>query len=101
MKWIQLKSHEHRMELLAFIYEYKRTHGGWSPTMQAILDAGFYSSTSVVSYALDVLEDEGYIRRTDGRKSGSQMRIELPGERYVVAEFDLANPRKFKEIFDE
>ena len=97
MKWINLLAYEHRMKLLAYIYQYKAKNGGWSPTLQEILDAGFYMSKSSLSYALDTLESDGYIRRSDQRKSGSQMRIEVPGERHIVPDLNLSNPAKFAE----
>lgn len=96
MKWVQLQAHDFRMQLLQYIREYKVRTGGWSPTIQEIIDQGFYTSKSMVNYALGVLERDGYIQRVDKRKSGSSMRIRLPDELYHLPEWDGERVARFE-----
>ena len=48
-----------------FIVRYKKIHDGNSPTIREIGDMCGISSTSVVSFHLDMLVKDGLIRRDD------------------------------------
>lgn len=52
------------------IYQYILTfcdsHSGNSPTLRQIVDGTGISSTSVVAYHLDILEEHGLLERRDG-----------------------------------
>jgi repressor LexA len=52
-------------EILYFIAEFW-TDKGFSPTLREIMTGVYISSTSVVSYNLDELEAQGFIKRTEG-----------------------------------
>jgi hypothetical protein len=47
--------------ILRYIIEYKRTHDGNSPTRRQIGAACGISSTSVVNYILERLENQGHL----------------------------------------
>lgn len=49
--------------VFSFIVKYKKSHDGNSPTIREIGSACGVSSTSVVNYYLNKLEEDGLIRR--------------------------------------
>lgn len=61
---INMALHGRAVRILRFIKEFQRTHGGVSPTIREIGAALDISSTSVVAYHLDQLEEKEYIRRS-------------------------------------
>lgn len=77
MRFVRLYSRE---KILAFIIRYKKQHDGNSPTLREIMDACDISSTSVASYALRNLVDEGRIRLSC---DGAARRMEVVGGRWV------------------
>lgn len=66
-------------EVLAFVKQYKMSHGGLSPSFDEIADAvGIGKST--VKYHLDSLEQDGKLKVLGIRS------IQIPGEVYSVEE---------------
>lgn len=61
-----------------FILNYKRTHGGCSPSYDDIARGCGLSSKSVVRYNLKALETEGLVRTVGIRH------IAIPGERWSM-----------------
>ena len=59
-----------RRDLLDYIIDYKQENDGNSPTMRQIMENLSYSSTSVVTYNLNVLENQGLIKRQYGDARG-------------------------------
>ncbi len=58
----------HDPELIfAYICQYKAEHDGNSPTLREIMDGCQVSSTSVVVYILDRLENAGRLTRNGGK----------------------------------
>lgn len=66
-----------RSELLDFIVDFKQQHNGIAPTKREIQVALDISSTSVVAYHLDQLEEAGLITYPLGR--GVARAIAVPG----------------------
>jgi repressor LexA len=58
----QMAISERRRTILSFIQQYSGENG-YPPTVREIADAAGISSTSVVNYHLNVLQEEGYIIR--------------------------------------
>lgn len=73
------KRHHDYDAVFDYIVEYKTAHDGLSPTLREIMDNCSISSTSVVSYILTQLEQEGKIVRF-GQKDRAIM---IPGGRWV------------------
>ena len=67
-------------EIFAFIKRHKQAHDGNAPTLREIRDVCGLSSTSVVNYCLDNLEDAGLIRRPE---KGASRGIEVVGGRWL------------------
>lgn len=55
--------------LLAFIREHKTAHEGQAPSIRQIMAALCLSSTSVVSYNLNRLVENGYLRKGHGARA--------------------------------
>lgn len=55
--------------LLAFIREHKAAHEGQAPSIRQIMAALCLSSTSVVSYNLNRLVENGYLRKGQGARA--------------------------------
>ena len=51
-------------EVFEFIIKFKTENDGQSPTLRDIVQNTLASSTSVASYVLDELEEDGKIKRT-------------------------------------
>ena len=66
--------------LLKFIIEYKSEHDGNSPSIREIIAGAGFSSTSMVNYYLDKLEQRGRIVREAG---GQSRGIKIPGGQWV------------------
>jgi repressor LexA len=66
-----------------FIVSWKITHDGNSPVMREIMTGCKISSTSMVSFYLDMLTEQGLIRRPERFSSGN---IEVVG-----GEWELGN----------
>lgn len=73
---------EIRNEMLDFIIRYKKEHDGNSPTYREIMRATGISSTSVVAYHLERLEQNGVIRRP--QQVGNSRMIEIVGGRWIA-----------------
>ncbi len=71
-----------RLRIFDFIVQFKKEHDGNSPTNREIMDACKISSTSVVSYYLDLLVKAGLINRC-GAPGASRM-IEVAGGHWTV-----------------
>lgn len=71
-------------KLFAYIVRYKAAHDGNSPTMREIVGAGVAgASTSVASYTLHALEQQGRIRLSGTTQARS---IEVVGGRWLPPE---------------
>ena len=57
-----------REEVLAYIIKYKTDNDGNSPTIREIMSGCGIGSTSIVSYILRDLQDEGKLRVIDGSR---------------------------------
>jgi SOS-response transcriptional repressor LexA len=71
------KGDDTRKEILAFIKSYWRTNG-ISPTFREIITGTSVTTTSVVSYHLDVLQEEGlltYQKNTNRSIKPTGMRV--------------------------
>jgi SOS-response transcriptional repressor LexA len=73
-----------RTAVLFFIVKYKREHDGNSPTIREIMDDCKISSTSMVFWYLNQLENLGYIRRPEP-KIGNRIaaKIEVVGGKWI------------------
>lgn len=77
-----------RMEaVFEFIIAFKKSHDGNSPTVREIAEGCGISSTSVVTYYLGRLEEEGRITRPD---LGTACSIEVPGGRWMLENAEAA-----------
>ena len=57
-----------REDVLAYIIQYKTANDGNSPTIREIMSGCGICSTSIVSYILRDLQDEGKLRIIDGSR---------------------------------
>jgi len=71
---------ESREKLMAFIVAYKQDHDGNSPTYREMMAATGLSSTSMVAYHLEKLEQDGLIERP--QSVGNSRVIEVAGGRW-------------------
>ena len=70
-------------QVLAYVVAFINNNGG-SPTVREVRRGCGLSSTSVAAYALDRLDDKGYIKRPVGIARGIKL-LNVPGETIVVA----------------
>lgn len=75
--------------LLTFIADYKATHERQSPSIRQIMAALGYSSTSVVSYNLNRLVNNGYLRKGQGARALSLVDEAAP----ILVTESAATPR--------
>lgn len=71
-----------RVKIMEFLVSYKIAHDGNSPNCREIMEACGLSSTSVVNYHLDILEQSGSILRT----RGMSRHIMIQGGRWTYEE---------------
>lgn len=67
-------------EVYKFIVRYKIAHAGSDPSFEQIMEGCDISSKSIVSYALDSLQDAGALKH-DGVKN-----IYIPNSKWVLEE---------------
>jgi SOS-response transcriptional repressor LexA len=84
--------------LLAFIREHKAAHEGQAPSIRQIMTALGLSSTSVVSYAINRLIENGYLRKGRGARAISLV-DDAPPPLFSVQE--VATPRATLVIASE
>lgn len=75
--------------LLAFIREHKAAHEGQAPSIRQIMATLGLSSTSVVSYAINRLIENGYLRKGHGARAISLVDDE---ERPLFIAHPIASP---------
>jgi hypothetical protein len=73
---------EHYNYVFQFIVDYKLIHDGNSPSYREIMDGCKIKTTSMVTYALDRLEEAGKITRPIAG-SGVPRQISIPGGQWT------------------
>lgn len=69
-------------DVLDYLVDYKRKTGGFSPSIAEIMQSLGNKSSAHISYILNRLEEDGYIKRRPGRheiKMVCKPELEQPG----------------------
>jgi hypothetical protein len=79
------EKYPHRTEqVFKFIVDYKHAHDGNSPTMREIMAGCKISTTSLIFFYLNKLEEQGFIRRFEPPNgSRSFAKIEVIGGKWI------------------